>query len=391
LKLDIVIPAYNEEGAIQAILQRCLGARSDIIEQTQLTEVMVTVVSDGSSDRTESLARSFEPEARVLAFPQNQGYGAALKAGFAAGDGELVGFLDADGTCDPRFFIDLVNNLVEQNASVSIGSRMTPRTRMPLIRQVGNRIWRMIINWIAQTDITDAASGMRVMRRDALPLLDPLPDGLHYTPTMTCRAALDARLSIVEKPMDYEERVGRSKLSVVKDGLRFLRTILDVGITYQPFRLIALPGLCFILLGLLLIFPVATTYLRHGIVLESEIYRTLAALVAAVGGFQMFLVGLLSERVVSLTHPKKWQGGWLLRLLNPMLGFRRLLAGALALFIVAVWINREGLRTYMGSGQVFQHWSRTALGAILVLLALQCLATALLMRLFQLLPPRKAA
>ena len=61
---------------------------------------------------------------------------------------------------------------------------------------------------------------MRVLHRSALDLLYPLPDRLHFTPSMSARALLNG-LRVVEVPMRYEERIGASKLSVLGDGIRF--------------------------------------------------------------------------------------------------------------------------------------------------------------------------
>ena len=385
MKLDIVIPAYNEEAAIEAIAQRCLDARGRIVSDTAVDAVTITVVSDGSRDRTETLARQFEPDIKVIAYPDNRGYGAAIKTGFAAGNGDLVAFLDADGTCDPLFFAPLVNALLEKDASVAIGSRMTEQSKMPAVRKLGNRIWRTLINWTAQSHITDAASGMRVIRRDVLELLEPLPDGLHYTPTMSCRAALDARISMVEVPMTYEERTGASKLSVVQDGLRFLRTILDVSLTYQPFRIISVPGIVLLLVAVVLLMPVVTFYVQTRTVPEDKIYRLLAVLVAAAAGFQMFLVGLAGERVVEMVHPKKWAGGIFLRLLQRLAIQRNLRYLATFMFAGALALNTEGLVTYAITGHVLQHWSRAAVGGSMVLIAFQCVAAAVLDRTVRLL------
>jgi glycosyltransferase involved in cell wall biosynthesis len=380
VRFDIVIPAYNEEAAIESIVRRCLAARRDIAAGTPVSDVTVTVVSDGSRDRTEELARAFEPEISVIAYEKNRGYGAAIKTGFGAGAGELVGFLDADGTCDPVFFVPMINELIEKGASVSIGSRMGPQSKMPAVRRLGNRIWRMIINWMANARISDSASGMRVIRRDALDALEPLPDGLHYTPTMSCRAVLDARLSIVEVPMTYEERVGRSKLSVVRDGVRFLKTILDVGLTYQPFRLISLPGLLLMAVAAGLLLPVAVDYVRTRLVEEGDIYRILAVIVAATAGFQMFLAGLAAEQAVDIVHPKKWPGGALLTGLKRALTERRLLAFGAVFAALAVALNAEGIYTYVTEGHDPQHWSRVAVGGLLVLVGFQCVASAVLAR-----------
>jgi hypothetical protein len=73
---------------------------------------------------------------------------------------------------------------------------------------------------LANRRVTDAASGMRVLRREALEKLGRRPDGLHYAPAMSARAVLSG-LRVVEIPMSYEERRGESKLSVWKDGVRF--------------------------------------------------------------------------------------------------------------------------------------------------------------------------
>ena len=64
----------------------------------------------------------------------------------------------------------------------------------------------------------------------------PLPDGLHFTPAMSCNALLDRRMKICEVPVPYAERIGRSKLSVIKDGMRFLTIILLTGCFYNPIK-----------------------------------------------------------------------------------------------------------------------------------------------------------
>ena len=74
--LTIVIPALNEEEAIGDTIRRCLDARSHIIESSTVREVEIIVVSDGSTDRTEEIARSFD-DVTVLVFETNRGYGAA--------------------------------------------------------------------------------------------------------------------------------------------------------------------------------------------------------------------------------------------------------------------------------------------------------------------------
>src|SRR5258705_10036955 len=115
MKLLIAIPALNEEESIESIIERSLAARSQIIAASPVTAVEVTVVSDGSTDKTVELARSYEDKIHLIVFKRNRGYGAAIKEAWAHSDAELVGFIDADGTCDPNFFAPLCRELVGQN------------------------------------------------------------------------------------------------------------------------------------------------------------------------------------------------------------------------------------------------------------------------------------
>ncbi|MEZ6082847.1 MAG: glycosyltransferase family 2 protein [Phycisphaerae bacterium] len=274
MRLTIVIPALNEEQAIASIIERTLAAREHIVSHSPVTGVDVVVVSDGSTDGTVDIARSYE-DINLIVFEKNQGYGAAIKRGFSVNESELVGFLDADGTCDPRFFAELCSDLCNQNAAIALGSRLGPNSEMPPIRRLGNRIYATILSVLTNRLVHDTASGMRVIRREALDELYPLPDGLNFTPAMSARALLDERLPIVERPMSYKERVGESKLSVVRDGVRFLQTIIDMTLFVKPARVfLSIAIVC----GLITVFFAAhpiEMWLTQRRLEESMIYRLL--------------------------------------------------------------------------------------------------------------------
>src|SRR2546426_2941930 len=238
MKLLIAIPAYNEEASITAIIERSLSARQDIIASSPVTEVEITVVSDGSTDRTVELAKAYADRINLIVFDENRGYGAAIKQAWEGSDAELLGFLDADGTCDPEFFTVLCSTLVAQDADVAIGCRMNPDSQMPRTRKIGNTIFATLLTYMSATGVRDVASGMRVVRNTSLPRMLPLPDGLHFTPAMSARVLLAGDLRLVEVDMPYEERTGRSKLHVVKDGARFFRIIGETAFLYRPGRIL---------------------------------------------------------------------------------------------------------------------------------------------------------
>src|SRR5258707_10733082 len=93
LKLLIAIPALNEEDSIAQTIQRSLAARERILSNSPVTEVEITVVSDGSTDRTVELASRYLDRIRLIVFERNRGYGAAIKEAWAQSDAELLAFL----------------------------------------------------------------------------------------------------------------------------------------------------------------------------------------------------------------------------------------------------------------------------------------------------------
>ena len=244
----LVIPALNEEEAIGATLERALAAREDVVANTPIDEMAVVFVNDGSTDGTQAIADEY-PDVIKIHFEKNRGYGAAIKAGFHATEAELVGFMDADGTCDPRFCTELLNRMYETDADVVLGSRLNPDSEMPPVRRLGNWIFARLIGVVSGQSLTDSASGMRVIRRKSLRRMVPLPDGLHFTPAMSCVATLDPRMRIEEVPMPYKERIGPSKLSAVKDGVKFLAIILFAASCYRPISVLSSLGLLFCIFG----------------------------------------------------------------------------------------------------------------------------------------------
>ena len=250
LSLSVVIPALNEEHGIDEILQRVLAQRDPLI-QVGVSDLEVIVVDDGSKDRTAELVSTYG-DVRLIQHPTNRGYGAALKTGLNAARGDLLAFLDADGTYPPESFPTLCQTLVERNADLIIGSRMLSRdSEMPLVRRIGNTIFAALLSIVGSRRISDSASGMRVFRRDALATVYPLPNGLDFTPAMSTRAVYEG-LAMVEVPIPYKERIGRSKLNPLKDGVRFLRSILWTALLYDPQRFFGTLGLLMLAAALVL-------------------------------------------------------------------------------------------------------------------------------------------
>jgi len=383
--LTIVIPALNEEESIGSTVQRCLDARERILRIGGIRDVEIIVVSDGSTDRTAAIAQEIadrEPQVRVIVFEKNRGYGAAIKEGFAQGSGDLVAFLDADGTCDPNTFGELCAALQREGAMLALGSRMGAGTQMPRVRRLGNTLYAILLGTLSGQAVSDTASGMRVLRRDALGILYPLPDGLHFTPAMSARALM-TRQPVVEVPMPYAERVGESKLRVLRDGVRFLMSIQDAALLYQPSRIFGLTaGVC-LLAGLLWGLYPAEFYWRNGRLEEWMIYRLLLCGLLFTCTSTLVLAGVLADRVLSLVHHRT-KVSFLNSVFDRLLTPARLWTVAAAAALVALVLVWPGLVEYVRTGHVTLHWSRPVAAVFLLQFAVFAVVHAVLEKVVEL-------
>ncbi len=304
--LSVVIPALNEEDGIADIIERVLAVKEPLA-QAGVSDLELIVVDDGSRDRTPEIVRSY-PDVVLVQHPVNRGYGAAIKTGFRKARGDLLAFLDADGTYPPEYYPQLCAPIINGQADLVVGSRMVRGdSGMPLTRFIGNTFFATLVSIISNRKITDSASGQRVLKRDILDKLYPLPDGLNFTPVMTTRA-LHEEITIAEVPIKYEERVGRSKLSVVKDGLRFLNTILMTALTYNPARIFGMIGAALMALGAL-----ATTWrtVSHSKAKreDSQLVSWFIGLVLGSAGVNIFSMGATFNYLVSLFHKRPIRQG----------------------------------------------------------------------------------
>jgi glycosyltransferase involved in cell wall biosynthesis len=377
--LSIVIPAYNEEKAIGAIIERCLAARDHIKDGTGIRDVEIIVVDDGSADRTAEVGRQYS-EITLISYPLNKGYGAALKTGFAAAKGDLVSFLDADGTCDPRFFRDLALALERGRADISIGSRLNPQSHMPFTRLVGNVLYALLLGALSNRSVTDTASGMRILRRSSFDRIFPLPDGMHFTPAMSAKALFDDELAIVETPMPYHERVGASKLRVLSDGVRFLRSIVECALIYRPGRLFSLLAFPFLAVAILFSLYPVEFYLRERMLEEWMIYRLITVLMCYLAASMLLSASVLSERFVEASRGTRRISGVMFGLAHQFVTPKALTVVAIVLVAFTAAMNLEVARQYISTGHINVHWSRVLVGGFLLSAAVHLTVTAVLLR-----------
>ncbi|MCB1056288.1 MAG: glycosyltransferase family 2 protein, partial [Acidobacteria bacterium] len=295
---------------------------------------------------------------RLVEFEVNRGYGAAILEAWKTSDAELVSFLDADGTCDPRFFTVLCRALEDEGADIVLGCRLHGESKMPRVRRLGNRLFGTLLRLVSSQSVRDTASGMRVLRRTALPKLMPLPSGMHFTPAMSARALLRRDLVIREIDMPYAERQGQSKLKAFRDGLRFLAIILETVFLFRPSRPLGAASLSALVLGGLLMLTPLLHYLATQTVEEWMIYRFVVSHLLGTVGVLALCTAYLSRRVVSATVLPHRAPTYPYRVL------RRFFAGAgvwiavTALVLSGIALVLPGLLQWIERGSVYEHWSR---------------------------------
>jgi glycosyltransferase involved in cell wall biosynthesis len=276
--VSVVIPCLNEAETIA----ECVTRARRVLAETGL-DGEVIVVDNGSEDGSGDLAR--RAGAHVVDEPR-RGYGSAYLAGLATAAGEYIVMVDADLTYDfgeiPRFVREL-----ENGAQVVIGNRMEniKPGAMPLLSRLGNPLLSGFLNILHRTNVHDAHSGMRALRRDVVPILNLRTVGMEFASEMVIRATRE-HLDVREVPIALHPRVGTSKLSPFRDGWRHLRLIL----VYNPTFLFLVPGVVMFVAGsiiTLLVFLEVPVFGRN-LLVHSLIFGSLLILI----GVQAIGLGL---------------------------------------------------------------------------------------------------
>ncbi|MBC58427.1 MAG: family 2 glycosyl transferase [Confluentimicrobium sp.] len=241
MTLSVVIPAYNEEGAVRATVQEVF----DALDPTGI-EYEVIVIDDGSRDNT--LAEAKASGAVVDANQVNSGYGATLKRGVKKARYEYVAIMDADGTYPARYLPGMLAMCRDQD--MVVGDRGAGMKNVPLVRRPAKWVLNNFASFLAERKLNDLNSGLRVFRKSELiPFLPLLPQNFSFTTTITlCMSSNGKRM--VYTPIEYGKRVGKSKIRPI-DFLNFIILILRISTLFNPLRVFIPLGLGLMGLGVL--------------------------------------------------------------------------------------------------------------------------------------------
>ena len=276
-EVSILIPVFNEAARLGDILTAVRALR--------LTGSEIIVIDDGSTDGSADVAMS--AGANVIRHPYNIGNGAAIKTGIRAARGRLLVLMDGDGQHKPE---DIPRLLAEaRNYHMVVGAR-AKGSKLRFHRYVANVIYNLLASYVTRFKVKDLTSGFRVLSRlEALRYIDLLPNTFSYPTTLTL-AFLRSGLTIKYVPIQTLYRAGQSKISLVKDGVRFLLIITKIATLFSPLR-IFLPVSIFFFLGGTANY-IYTYVTQHRFTNMSVFLLTTAVII--------FMLGLISEQIALL-------------------------------------------------------------------------------------------
>jgi len=278
-RISIILPAKNEAAALKDLLPRLTAAQPG---------AEIIVVDDGSTDDTRAVCAS--AGVQCLSSPYSMGNGAAIKRGARAASGEILVFMDGDGQHDPADIQRLLGRL-DQGFDMVVGARDW-ESQAGVGRGVANTVYNWLASKMTGQVVADLTSGFRVARAEKFrEFLHLLPNGFSY-PTTSTMAFFRSAYGVAYEPIKAAQRVGKSHIKPLKDGVRFLLIIFKIATLYSPLKLFFPVSFVFFALGCL---NYLFTYVSYGRLTNGSTLMWSASVI-------VFLIGLVSEQITSLTY-----------------------------------------------------------------------------------------
>lgn len=276
--VTILIPAYNEEQSIGITVRKLKELHPDF---------EVLVVDDGSTDNTLQVA--MDAGANVWPHPYNIGNGAAIKSGLRIARGEWVIMMDADGQHTPEDIDRLLEH--KDTFDMVVGAR-SKNSETAWHRDIANRIYNVFASYVTSFKVEDLTSGFRLVRTSvARQFVYLLPNTFSYPSTLTM-AYLRSGRTVKYIPIETKYRIGKSKIKLFKDGIRFFLIITKIATLFSPFR-VFLPVSVFL-------FSTGALYYLYTF-LSTHRFSNMSALLFSTS-IIVFLIGLVSEQISQMRY-----------------------------------------------------------------------------------------
>ncbi len=295
-KIAVLIPCYNESKTIAKVVSDYKAA---------LPEADVYVYDNNSTDHTDEIARA---AGAIVRYERRQGKGNVIRSMFREIDADCYVMADGDDTYPAEYAPEMVRLVLEENADMVVGDRLSAtyftENKRPF-HNMGNRVVRGLINLLFHSSIHDIMTGYRAFSPLFVKSFPVLSQGFEIETEMTIHA-LDKNFYLREIPVNYRDRPegSVSKLNTVRDGIRVLKMIFLLFRDYRPMSFFGILGGLFGLVGLGAFIPVLAEYFHTGLVPR---FPTLIASVGLMTVAVLFWMAGLILTVINKKHRQLYE------------------------------------------------------------------------------------
>ena len=231
-KLSIIIPCYNEEKLIPAVLEKVLQTKLDYDIEKQ-----IIVVNDGSTDNSATAINQFcekHPSASAIHQQTNSGKGAAVRTALQKVNGDIIIIQDADFEYDPHDYNRLLRPIIDGHADVVYGSRFRgsePHRVLFFFHTIGNKFLTFLSNLFTGLNLTDMETGYKMFRADVLKQIRLKENRFGFEPEVTAKTSRIKNIRFYEVGIAYYGRTyDDGKKIKWTDGLYAIWCILKYNI-----------------------------------------------------------------------------------------------------------------------------------------------------------------
>ena len=246
-KIAVLIPCYNEAKTVEKVVQDF---------KRVLPDATIYVYDNNSSDGTDKLARE---AGATVCYENQQGKGNVVRRMFQEIDAECYIMTDGDDTYPAEFAPEMVEKVLNRKVDMVVGDRLSStyfqENKRPF-HNFGNSLVRFCINHIFQSNIKDIMTGYRAFSYRFVKTFPVLSRGFEIETEMTIHA-ISMNMALDNVIIEYRDRPegSESKLNTVSDGLKVLRTILNLFKNYRPFEFFSVIALVLFLISAGLFIP----------------------------------------------------------------------------------------------------------------------------------------
>ena len=258
MKTAVLIPCYNEAKTIGRVVADFKG---------KMPHADIYVYDNNSTDNTAELA---EQAGAIVRYEHKQGKGNVVRTMFREVDADCYVMVDGDDTYPADFGPRLEQLVLSGKADMAVGDRLSStyftENKRPF-HNFGNVLVRRMINFLFRAKLNDIMTGARAFSKDFVKSFPVISKGFEIETEMTI-FALDNNFAIKEVPIAYQDRPqgSESKLNTYSDGLKVLKTIVNLFKDTKPLAFFSILSLILLLISFVFFLPILIQFVQTGIV-----------------------------------------------------------------------------------------------------------------------------